>query len=125
MSAIPSCTCLKPATLIFACSGAADVGELSDRVARQLAKAIAGKMYCLAGLGAGIEAYVKTTKEAGRVLAIDGCPTNCAKQVLERAGIPNFIHVQIAEFGMAKGASPASDQNVAAVVARCVQILKT
>ena len=41
--------------LIFACSGAADVGEISDRAARKLSKDGIGAMFCLAGVGGRIE----------------------------------------------------------------------
>ena len=40
--------------LIYACSGAADVGEIADRVARKIASDGFTKMTCLAGIGAGI-----------------------------------------------------------------------
>jgi uncharacterized metal-binding protein len=126
---MPSCSCpTKSAnngmTLIFACSGAADVGEVSDRAARQLAGNGAGKMYCLAGLGGQIEAYLQTTQAAARVLAIDGCPVECSRHVLENAGIRDFEHVQLAEIGLAKGHSPANEQNVGQVVAACMERLK-
>ncbi|MBT4482837.1 MAG: zinc-binding protein, partial [Candidatus Latescibacteria bacterium] len=39
-------------TLIFPCSGAADVGEISDQIARKLTRDGIGKMFCLAGVGA-------------------------------------------------------------------------
>ena len=43
-----SCNCQSQKTvLIYACSGAADVGELSDKVARKLRSLDAGKMFCL------------------------------------------------------------------------------
>ena len=35
----------------FPCSGASDVGGLSDQAARQMALDGTGKMYCLAGIG--------------------------------------------------------------------------
>lgn len=115
--------CFKASTLIFACSGAADVGEVSDQAARQLARQGAGKMYCLAGLGGNIPAYIKTTEAAGKVLAIDGCPTDCAKHVLERAGISNFEHLRLADLGLVKGSSPATVENVCKVVARGIAFL--
>ncbi|PIS30929.1 hypothetical protein COT42_02075 [Candidatus Saganbacteria bacterium CG08_land_8_20_14_0_20_45_16] len=44
--------CGRVEVLIYPCSGAADVGELSDRVARKLSKKGVGAMACLAGVGA-------------------------------------------------------------------------
>ncbi len=51
MSNETKCQCATAPKLIFACSGAADVGEISDRAARRLTKEGKGKMYCLAGVG--------------------------------------------------------------------------
>lgn len=44
-------------TLIFACSGAADLGGVSDQAARKLSAEGTGKMFCLAAIGGGIQAY--------------------------------------------------------------------
>jgi uncharacterized metal-binding protein len=48
------CECSAAPKLIFACSGAADVGAIADRVARQLAHQGVGNIFCLAGI-AGFE----------------------------------------------------------------------
>jgi len=69
--------------LIFACSGAADVGKLSDLAARELTAAGAGKMFCLAGIGGRVSGIMATTEAAQAILAIDGCPLDCAKKTLE------------------------------------------
>ena len=46
--------------LIYACSGGANVAEISDHAARELMVAGQGTMFCLAGLGADIQAMVLT-----------------------------------------------------------------
>ena len=53
--------CCAAPTLIFACSGAADVDALSDSAARKLTADGAGKMYCLAGIGGRVPGILKTT----------------------------------------------------------------
>jgi len=104
-------------TLIFACSGAADVGEISDRAARALTREGQGKMFCLAGVGGHIQAIVDKTKAATRILAIDGCSLNCTKKTLEQVGCTGFQHVRVTDLGMEKGKAPATDANVQTVVA--------
>ena len=99
-------------TLIFACSGAADVGAISDRAARQMTRAGVGKMFCLAGVGGQVEGIVQKSKAASRILAIDGCSLDCTKKCLERAGIANFTYVRVTDLGFEKGKSPATDENV-------------
>ena len=44
------CDCSSGTKLIFACSGAADVGAVADQAARKLTKQGVGKMFCAAGL---------------------------------------------------------------------------
>ena len=110
-----SCTC-NGNRLIFACSGAADVGELTDRVARELKNQGVGKMYCLAGVGGNVEQYLTTTKEADAILAIDGCQVACAKKVLDNAGITKYDYIQITGLGYEKGKTPVTPENINAVV---------
>ncbi|HPD31475.1 MAG TPA: putative zinc-binding protein [Phycisphaerae bacterium] len=107
------CACGAAPTLIFACSGAADVGEIADRAARRLAREGAGKMYCLAGVGGRVSGILASTQAAEQILAIDGCPLACAKKSLEHAGISRFKYVQLADLGMTKGESPATDDRIA------------
>lgn len=108
-------------TLIFACSGAADVGAIADQAARKLSMEGAGKMFCLAGVGGRVPGIMETTKSASKVLAIDGCPLNCAKYTLEQAGFKNYEHIQIADLGMEKGKTPPTPENVAKVAAHCIR----
>ena len=45
----PCCACDVAPKLIFACSGAADVGQISDLAAGKRTAEDAGKMFCLGG----------------------------------------------------------------------------
>ncbi|MBF0245437.1 MAG: zinc-binding protein, partial [Planctomycetes bacterium] len=56
-----ACACSTAPTLIFACSGAADVGAVTDLAARRLTKEGAGKMFCLAGIGGKVEGFLANT----------------------------------------------------------------
>ena len=86
--------------LIFACSGAADVGEISDRVARKLTRDGVGKMFCLVGIGGRVGGILDKTRAASRILAIDGCSLDCARKTLEQAGFTEFQHIRITDLGM-------------------------
>jgi len=115
MSDKNACGCSVAPTLIFACSGAADVGEVADRSARKMRDDGVGKMFCLAGIGGRVSGIMETTKSAAKVLAIDGCPLACAKNCLEQAGFAGFAHVQVTDLGMAKGKTPVTDERIAQV----------
>lgn len=118
------CLCQSGPKLIFACSGAADVGAIADQAARKMTKDGAGKMFCLAGIGGRVNGIVKSTEAASKILAIDGCPLDCAKHCLEEAGFKKFEHLRLAELGLVKGKSPANEENIAKVVNAGAEKLK-
>ena len=117
------CQCGDDAKLIFPCSGSADVGEIADHASRKLTRDGVGRMSCLAGIGGGVSGMIESAKGASRVLAIDGCPIDCAKRTLEKAGINNFVHLRVTDQGMKKGQSPVTDESVAIVSARGAEML--
>ncbi len=115
--------CSSASTLIFACSGAADVGEISDKVARQLAADGAGKMFCLAGVGGKVEPIMNATNSASKIIAIDGCNLDCVKSCLQKAGFDDFQHVRITDMGMEKGKALANQENITAAVQKVSDLL--
>ncbi len=118
-----SCGCGGGAKLIFACSGAADVGEIADKAARKLTRDGKGRMFCTAGLGGRISGILKTTEAAEGVLAIDGCPLNCVKSSLEQAGFTAFKHLQLADLGLEKCQSPVTEESVNKVMVRAAEMI--
>ncbi len=123
MSTATNCACSAAPKLIFACSGAADVGAVADQAARKMTRDGNGKMFCLAGIGGRVPGIMKTTEAADMLLAIDGCPLNCVKNSLEQAGFAKFAHLQLADLGMVKGQTPVTAENVAAAAAKGAQLL--
>ena len=110
--------------LVFACSGAVDVGEISDRAARKMNKEGVGKMFCLAGIGGRVGPIMKTTESAEKILAIDGCSLNCVKNSLENAGFSEFKHLRIGDLRLEKGKSPPTEENIATVVEKAAEMLE-
>jgi uncharacterized metal-binding protein len=80
-------------------------------------------MFCLAGVGGRVSGILATTGAAAKLLAIDGCPLDCAKGCLEQAGFAAFEHLRVTDLGMEKGSTPATDANVAAVADRAAPLL--
>jgi uncharacterized metal-binding protein len=106
------CACGGKKVLIFACSGAADVGALSDQVARKLAKNGLGKMYCMAAVGANITEKLAPVKAATDTVTIDGCSAFCSKKVLENAGFtPKAYNLEA--LGFIKGKTDVNDAAIA------------
>ncbi len=113
MNALSSCECSSEPTLIFACSGAADVGEVTDLVARRLDHEGVGKMSCLAGIGGRVSGIIEKTRSAERVLALDGCQLDCARLTLEEADFTGPRHVRMTDLGMEKGKAAGAFDGIA------------
>ena len=114
----------KKTVLLYACSGGANVAEISDKAARELMFSGQGTMFCLAGLGAGIQGMIQTAKDADVNLVIDGCPMDCAKKVFEKAGVTNFAYVKVTDLGIEKVKGVrCTDEQVQKVVAKAKEVL--
>ena len=88
--------------MILTCSGASNVGQLSNRAAVELTQEGFGKMFCLAGIGGHLSGFVQSAKDVPQMVTIDGCSTGCAKAVLEHAEIPIPRNVKITDLGIEK-----------------------
>ena len=75
-------------------------------------------------IGGGVPAIIETTRAAGRILAIDGCPQDCARKSLEKAGFSDFLHLQLADLGLSKGQSSVNPERVDFVVQKATDLLK-
>ena len=115
----------KPGTVVYACSGCSDAGELADRIARQITREGVAEMSCLAGIGGRVKSLVNRAAVADRILAIDGCPLNCTRHTLELAGFNNFEHLELHKLGMRKGSCPVTDERIATGLAAARQILSS
>ncbi|MCL4218136.1 MAG: zinc-binding protein [Candidatus Hydrogenedentes bacterium] len=98
---------------VFSCSGAADVGEISDRTARILAREKIASMCCTAAVAAKVPEIIKKVETADRILVIDGCEHHCTAKVLREGGFDKFSHVDLTLLGMEKGKTPPTDDNIA------------
>ncbi len=112
----------KPTTVVYACSGCSDAGELADRIARRLAGEGA-EMSCLAGIGGRVKSLMAKAEGAERILAIDGCPLNCTRHTLELAGFKNIEHLELHRLGFRKNACPVTEENIATGVRAAREIL--
>lgn len=106
-----NCMCQEAGVLIFPCSGASDVGELSDRVARKIANCGQAKMFCLAGIGAHIPGMIESAKAANKIITIDGCQVLCSKKILEHVGF-SPISFNLKDLGFEKSKSHVNEENI-------------
>ena len=111
------------ANLIFVCAGAADVGEITDRAARQLTREGKASLSCLASVAARDADIMFNADLATQVLLIDGCPKACAQKAFELAGLKKTLHLELSQLGLRKGASPATPENIQKVADQATQML--
>ncbi|MBU2511232.1 putative zinc-binding protein [bacterium] len=106
--------------LLYACSGASDVGNVSDRVARGLSRDGFGKMTCVAAIGAGLSGFIESAKGATENITIDGCDKYCARLSLERVGVTPKSYV-LTEMGLKKGETSVTDQTIRSIRQKIIQ----
>jgi len=96
--------CCQPAinTMILACSGGSNVGQLANQAAIELTQEGFGKISCLAGVGAHLSGFVQSARDITNLVVIDGCEVGCAKGVLEQAEVPLRGYLVITALGIEK-----------------------
>lgn len=112
-----NCMCQEAGVLVFSCSGSSDVGELSDRVGRTIAKCGQAKMFCLAGIGAHIPGMIESARAAKKIISIDGCPVSCAKKTLEHAGF-KVEPYNLKDLRFEKGKTKVDEDSIKSAVAK-------
>lgn len=96
-----SCCAGSSDRLVVACSGASNVGQVTNMTAIRMTQQGLAKMTCLAALGAKLPAYVESAKDRDLVV-LDGCPVGCAKLIVDGTGIGNYKYFVISELGVNK-----------------------
>lgn len=124
----PKCACscqteAGPPALVYPCSGSADVGEIADHAARRLDAEEKAWMSCLAGIGGRVSGLMASAAAAPMLIALDGCPHDCATKTLQLAGFTHVKSVRVTDLGFKKGKSPVSEAAVQAVVQRVEALL--
>jgi uncharacterized metal-binding protein len=61
-----------------------------------------GNLFCVAAVGAGIPDKIDRARNAGKQLVIDGCDDHCAREIMEKAGLPVEAHVDETQLGIEK-----------------------
>lgn len=116
------CLCGSSDNIVLACSGACDLGQVTDIVARKLRDNKVMKMNCLAAVGADITPTIEAFKSAN-LLMLEGCPVDCGKKILDKAGITNYTHIRMTDLGYTKGQTPVNEDVIKAVYDKVESIL--
>ena len=69
---------------------------------------------------------MKFAEASDRIIAIDGCPVNCASKTLELAGFKADRQIVISELGVKKSKErDLKDEEVADVLGKVMEILQS
>ena len=110
---------------IVSCSGASNTGKYTDDVARLLSATGQGNMICLAKVAIGDPQLIKGIKgNKSKIFVLDGCPFNCAENILGKEGITNIIHLNTTDFGIVKGKTPVTPDKVNEIIEYIKNIAK-
>ena len=102
---------------IVSCSGASNTGKYTDDVARLLSATGQANMICLAKIAIGDPPLIKSVKEnRSKIFVLDGCPFNCAENILGKEGITNIIHLNTTDFDIVKGKTPVTPEKVNEII---------
>ena len=97
-----------PENALFVCFGClSNVGTLTRLAGLEVVRQVGpGKacIFCLAGLATEVQTVLDKTRAAGRIITVDGCPLNCARNIVERAGFtPDRSINLVQDCGLEKG----------------------
>jgi uncharacterized metal-binding protein len=96
------CACKPDETMILPCAGGSNCGQITNQAAINLDTQGLGRVFCLAGLGAKLPAFIEKAKAVKKIVAIDGCQVACAKNIVENAGLKVTDWVCVADEGITK-----------------------
>lgn len=102
--------------LVYACSGCSSAAQAANHLALRLDREGVAEMSCIAGVGGGVPALVKTARSGRPILALDGCAMACVAACLARAGVRADTHLVLADFGVRKRAHADHDLGEAALL---------
>ncbi len=106
------CSCSNYSEMVvMSCSGASDLGELTDRVARHLRNNNIRNMKCLTMVAIEDKPLINSLQSAN-ILVIDGCVVDCGKKILQNADFHDFHHIRLTDLGLIKGQTPANEENI-------------
>ncbi len=89
-------------TIILACAGGSNVGQLSNQAAVELTQEGFGKIFYFAGVGGHLSGFVQSARDVPQMVDIDGCFVGCVKAILEHAEVPLKQYLVLTELGIEK-----------------------
>lgn len=107
--------------LVYSCSGASSAAQMANHIAVKLDRLEVAEMSCIAGVGGDVKPLVRTAKSGRPIIALDGCPLQCAAQILKRHGLKADKHYDLGRMGVKKKQHEDFDPQEAAQALRRIR----
>jgi uncharacterized metal-binding protein len=107
--------------LVYSCSGCSSAAQMANYIALRLDREGMAEMSCIAGVGGDVPHLVKIANSGRPILALDGCPLQCAKACLRQRGIEPDEHVTLSEHGVRKRYHAEFDRAEADAMVACLR----
>ena len=101
--------------ILLVCGGAANVGLIGYLAAVELTKEGKARMCCITPVGAKMDTYINIARRAKKLIVINGCQNQCAKRVLEQAGIEVKHNIIVSEMIKKLPTFDIREEDIAAV----------
>src|SRR5664280_224015 len=99
----------QPEPLVYACSGASNLGQLTNEIAIRLDRSGLAEMSCAEAVGIEAGAPYAAALSGRPVVAISGCPLACASRLLVEHGVTVTSAFQLENRGVLKAKHIAVD----------------
>jgi len=100
--------------IVYSCSGASSAAQMANYIAVKLDRLKVAEMSCIAGLGGDVKPLVRMAKSGRPIIALDGCPLQCAGQILKRHGLKADKHYDLSRMGVKRNYHEEFDPDQAA-----------
>lgn len=117
--------------IVLACSGASNTEAYSDKAARKMMAGGKGKMLCLARFAVDPKFAEQSKKglealgDDGELIIIDGCPINCAEEIMKKSGFLKYRHINTTDFGITKGKTPVTEEKIDEIIRGIDAVIKS
>lgn len=102
--------------LVYSCSGASSAAQMANHLAVKLDRLQVAEMSCIAGVGGEVKPLLQTAKSGRPIIALDGCPLQCAAKILQRQGLRADKHYELSKLKVKKQMHADFDPHEAARV---------
>lgn len=98
--------------LVYACSGGSGAGQVANGVAVRLDRLELADMMSCGGVAGGNPRHLEVLHSGRPILAIDGCPEDCVRLMLERQGVVPILHLRLDRRGNERHRHESYDESI-------------